>query len=133
MLLLTTVFKAPDEHDRLDDEDHHGPDIPLLSAEDRITREEEDAVFADGPASARGTLMDGIANVSCSLSSTADDQMANSILGAGIIGLPYAIKQAGFVTGITLLIVLAVVTDWTIRLVVVNAKLSGRESYIDVS
>lgn len=59
--------------------------------------------------------------------------MANSILGAGIIGLPYAIKQAGFVTGITLLIVLAAVTDWTIRLVVVNAKLSGRDSYIDVS
>lgn len=58
--------------------------------------------------------------------------MANSILGAGIIGLPYAIRQAGFVTGITLLIVLAAVTDWTIRLVVLNAKLSGRGSYIDV-
>ncbi|KLT45533.1 hypothetical protein CC85DRAFT_136756 [Cutaneotrichosporon oleaginosum] len=58
--------------------------------------------------------------------------MANSILGAGIIGLPYAIKQAGFVTGIVLLIVLAAVTDWTIRLVVLNAKLSGRDSYIDV-
>ncbi len=58
--------------------------------------------------------------------------MANSILGAGIIGLPYAIRQAGFVTGIVLLIVLAAVTDWTIRLVVLNAKLSGRDSYIDV-
>lgn len=58
--------------------------------------------------------------------------MANSILGAGIIGLPYAIRQAGFVTGITLLILLAGVTDWTIRLVVLNAKLSGRGSYIEV-
>lgn len=57
-------------------------------------------VFGDGPMAARGTMMDGIAN------------MANSILGAGIIGLPYAIKQAGFVTGIGLLIGLAVVTDW---------------------
>ncbi|CAD6568517.1 MAG: hypothetical protein TREMPRED_004603, partial [Tremellales sp. Tagirdzhanova-0007] len=46
--------------------------------------------------------------------------------------LPYAIAQAGFVMGITLLVVLAGVTDWTIRLVVINAKLSGRDSYVDV-
>ncbi|CAE7099808.1 unnamed protein product [Rhizoctonia solani] len=58
--------------------------------------------------------------------------MANSILGAGIIGLPYAVSQAGFVTGIILLVVLAGVTDWTIRLIVRNAKLSGRTSYIDI-
>ncbi|CCO27055.1 Putative sodium-coupled neutral amino acid transporter 11 [Rhizoctonia solani AG-1 IB] len=58
--------------------------------------------------------------------------MANSILGAGIIGLPYAVSQAGFVTGIVLLVILAGVTDWTIRLIVRNAKLSGRTSYIDI-
>ncbi|CAE6449029.1 unnamed protein product [Rhizoctonia solani] len=58
--------------------------------------------------------------------------MANSILGAGIIGLPYAVSQAGFVTGILLLVILAGVTDWTIRLIVRNAKLSGRTSYIDI-
>lgn len=58
--------------------------------------------------------------------------MANSILGAGIIGLPYAVARAGFVMGIFLLITLAAVTDWTIRLVVLNAKLSGRESYTEV-
>jgi hypothetical protein len=34
--------------------------------------------------------------------------------------------------GIFLLITLAAVTDWTIRLVVLNAKLSGRESYTEV-
>ncbi|KAG2148508.1 amino acid transporter [Suillus cothurnatus] len=58
--------------------------------------------------------------------------MANSILGAGIIGLPYAVSQAGFFFGIVLLVVLCAVTDWTIRLVVINAKLSGRTSYIEV-
>lgn len=47
--------------------------------------------------------------------------------------LPYAIAQAGFVMGVLLLIGLAIVTDWTIRLVVINAKLSGRDSYTDVS
>lgn len=47
-------------------------------------------------------------------------------------GLPYAIRQAGFFTGIFLLVVLCGVTDWTIRLIVINAKLSGRHSYIDI-
>lgn len=48
------------------------------------------------------------------------------------LGLPYALHQAGFVTGIILLVVLCGVTDWTIRLIVVNAKLSGRSSYIGI-
>ena len=47
-------------------------------------------------------------------------------------GLPYAVRQAGFVTGIILLVVLCGVTDWTIRLIVINAKLSGRSSYIEI-
>lgn len=47
-------------------------------------------------------------------------------------GLPYAIRQAGFFTGLVLLVILCAVTDWTIRLIVVNAKLSGGHSYIDI-
>lgn len=35
-------------------------------------------------------------------------------------------------TGLILLVVLCLVTDWTIRLIVLNAKLSGRNSYIEV-
>lgn len=55
--------------------------------------------------------------------------MANSIIGAGIIGQPYAFKQAGLLTGIILLLVLTITVDWTIRLIVVNSKLSGRDSF----
>ncbi|KAJ5704882.1 hypothetical protein N7536_000571 [Penicillium majusculum] len=40
--------------------------------------------------------------------------MANSIIGAGIIGQPYALRQA---------------VDWTIRLIVINSKLSGADSF----
>ena len=47
-------------------------------------------------------------------------------------GLPYAVSQAGFVTGLILLIILCGITDWTIRLIVINAKLSGRHTYIDI-
>ncbi|KAJ5610351.1 hypothetical protein N7510_007070 [Penicillium lagena] len=55
--------------------------------------------------------------------------MANSIIGAGIIGQPYALRQAGMVMGILLLTALTVTVDWTIRLIVVNSKLSGADSF----
>lgn len=58
--------------------------------------------------------------------------MANSILGAGIVGLPYSMRESGFVAGIVLLVGIALLTDWTIRLIVLNAKLSGRTTYIDI-
>lgn len=55
--------------------------------------------------------------------------MANSIIGAGIIGQPYAFRQAGLLTGVILLIGLTVTVDWTIRLIVINSKLSGSNSF----
>jgi sodium-coupled neutral amino acid transporter 11 len=55
--------------------------------------------------------------------------MANSIIGAGIIGQPYAFKQAGLLAGIVLLVGLTFVVDWTICLIVVNSKLSGSNSF----
>ncbi|PWZ01627.1 hypothetical protein BCV70DRAFT_199059 [Testicularia cyperi] len=58
--------------------------------------------------------------------------MANSILGAGIVGLPYSMRESGFIAGLGLLIGLSFLTDWTIRLIVLNAKLSGRITYIEI-
>ncbi|ORY00100.1 transmembrane amino acid transporter protein-domain-containing protein [Clohesyomyces aquaticus] len=55
--------------------------------------------------------------------------MANSIIGAGIIGQPYAFRNAGLVTGTILLIGLTITVDWTIRLIVINSKLSGANSF----
>lgn len=55
--------------------------------------------------------------------------MANSIIGAGIIGQAYAFKEAGMVTGIVMLIGLTVTVDWTIRLIVINSKMSGSNSF----
>lgn len=55
--------------------------------------------------------------------------MANSIIGAGIIGQPYAFKQAGLLSGILLLIGLTIVVDWTICLIVINSKLAGADSF----
>ena len=55
--------------------------------------------------------------------------MANSIIGAGIIGQPYAFNQAGMTMGIILLIALTITVDWTIRLIIINSKLSGADSF----
>ncbi|PGH22953.1 hypothetical protein AJ80_03002 [Polytolypa hystricis UAMH7299] len=55
--------------------------------------------------------------------------MANSIIGAGIIGQPYAFRQAGMTMGAVLLVILTVTVDWTIRLIVINSKLSGADSF----
>lgn len=55
--------------------------------------------------------------------------MANSIIGAGIIGQPYALRQAGLLAGVLLLLGLTAVVDWTICLIVINSKLSGTSSF----
>ncbi|KAJ5474606.1 hypothetical protein N7475_004172 [Penicillium sp. IBT 31633x] len=55
--------------------------------------------------------------------------MANSIIGAGIIGQPYALRQSGMMMGILLLTALTITVDWTIRLIVINSKLSGADSF----
>ncbi|XP_068185866.1 putative sodium-coupled neutral amino acid transporter 11 [Antennarius striatus] len=53
----------------------------------------------------------------------------NSIIGSGIIGLPYALNLAGLPCGILLLILTAYVTDYSIILLIKGGILSGTNSY----
>lgn len=57
--------------------------------------------------------------------------MANSILGAGIIGQPYAFRNSGLIGGILVMILLTILIDWTLRLMVKNSILSQTKSYQD--
>lgn len=57
--------------------------------------------------------------------------MANSILGAGIIGQPFAFKNSGLVGGLVVMFLLGWLIDWTLRLIVLNAHLSQTRSYQD--
>ncbi|PVH17827.1 uncharacterized protein CXQ87_000725 [Candidozyma duobushaemuli] len=57
--------------------------------------------------------------------------MANSILGAGIIGQPFAFKNSGVLGGTLIMFFLTGLIDWTLRLIVVNAQLSQTRSYQD--
>lgn len=56
----------------------------------------------------------------------------NSILGSGIVGIPYALHKAGFGFGLFLLVSLAVVTDYSLSLLVKSANLAGVTSYQDL-
>ncbi|XP_077583932.1 putative sodium-coupled neutral amino acid transporter 11 [Stigmatopora nigra] len=53
----------------------------------------------------------------------------NSIIGSGVIGLPYALNQAGLPCGLLLLILVAFITDYTIILLIKGGNLSGTNSY----
>lgn len=45
----------------------------------------------------------------------------NSIVGSGVIGIPYALHRAGFGLGLLLLILVAVITDYSLVLMVGHA------------
>lgn len=57
--------------------------------------------------------------------------LINSIVGAGIIGMPYALKQSGIVAGLLLLALVGFLTDKSLRLIVdlasFHPKLKGRD------
>lgn len=111
--------------------------------------EEEDPQSPGGNAGQRGPLLTNIEAPSVTLAGDLDFDaedllesarpksglksaflnMANSIIGAGIIGQAYAFRQAGLITGIVLLVGLTITVDWTIRLIVINSKLSGSNSF----
>ncbi|XP_067842882.1 putative sodium-coupled neutral amino acid transporter 11 isoform X1 [Heptranchias perlo] len=61
--------------------------------------------------------------------SSASFNVINSIIGSGIIGLPYSMKQAGFPLGMLLLFLVAYVTDYSIILLIKGGNLSGTSTY----
>ncbi|KAL7559444.1 hypothetical protein ACA910_010002 [Epithemia clementina (nom. ined.)] len=58
--------------------------------------------------------------------------LVNSIVGAGIIGIPYAISNSGFVVGIFLLVLVSFMTDKTLRMMVEMATYHPKLRYYGV-
>lgn len=52
----------------------------------------------------------------------ASSNLVNSIVGAGIIGIPYAIRMTGLISGVLLLLLVAVLTDKSLRLLIEQAS-----------
>jgi solute carrier family 38 (sodium-coupled neutral amino acid transporter), member 11 len=55
--------------------------------------------------------------------------LINAIIGSGIIGIPFAIQQAGLVAGFILVCLCALLTDKSLRLLVETAKHASSPSY----
>uniref|UniRef100_A0A8D0FI24 Putative sodium-coupled neutral amino acid transporter 11 n=1 Tax=Strix occidentalis caurina TaxID=311401 RepID=A0A8D0FI24_STROC len=53
----------------------------------------------------------------------------NSIIGSGIIGLPYSMKESGFPLGVLLLFGVAYITDYSIILLIKGGNLSSTNTY----
>lgn len=65
-------------------------------------------------------FQNGDLSVDDSLSSLSETSFnyINSIVGSGVIGIPYALVRAGYGVGLILLVFVAVITDYSLRLMV---------------
>lgn len=59
--------------------------------------------------------------------------LVNAIVGSGIVGLPYAIQESGFVPGVVLVVFCALLTEISLRLLIETAKHSNVPSYETVA
>eukprot|EP00804_Cyclotella_cryptica_P024898 CCRYP_011805-RA/>CCRYP_011805-RA protein AED:0.38 eAED:0.38 QI:280/1/1/1/1/1/3/367/619 len=59
----------------------------------------------------------------------ATSNLVNAIIGAGIVGIPFAIKETGLLAGIVLVVLCAFLTDKSLRLLVGTAKHVDVPSY----
>ncbi len=55
--------------------------------------------------------------------------LVNTIVGAGIIGVPYAMNESGLVAGLALIIIVAFLTDKSLRMLIETGKHANVQSY----
>ncbi|XP_052581172.1 putative sodium-coupled neutral amino acid transporter 11 isoform X2 [Peromyscus californicus insignis] len=77
----------------------------------------------------RESLVSGHGHQGKSCQCTAVFNVVNSVIGSGIIGLPYSMKQAGFPLGVLLLFWVSYITDFSLILLIKGGALSGTDSY----
>jgi sodium-coupled neutral amino acid transporter 11 len=58
--------------------------------------------------------------------------LVNSIVGAGLIGIPFALREAGVGVGVMLLLAMGLITDYSIRLLVRTGVENQRLVYQDM-
>uniref|UniRef100_A0A1E1X697 Putative sodium-coupled neutral amino acid transporter 11 n=1 Tax=Amblyomma aureolatum TaxID=187763 RepID=A0A1E1X697_9ACAR len=56
----------------------------------------------------------------------------NSIIGSGVVGIAYAMKQAGFGMGLILLVMFAVTTDYSLCILIKAGITTGTSTYQDL-
>lgn len=56
----------------------------------------------------------------------------NSIIGSGVVGIAYALKEAGFAMGVILLITFAAITDYSLCILIKAGISTGTATYQDL-
>jgi amino acid permease len=59
--------------------------------------------------------------------------MTVAIIGVGILALPYAVKQAGLILGLILILLGAIVTNFSLRLLLISADFAQARSFMDLA
>lgn len=62
----------------------------------------------------------------------ASSNLVNSIVGAGIIGIPYALRMSGLVAGTLLLLLVAIMTDKSLRLLIEQAYFHPKLRHLNI-
>eukprot|EP01084_Bolivina_argentea_P181006 312665_1 len=58
--------------------------------------------------------------------------MMNAILGAGVIGLPYVFSEAGLFGGLFLMFFFALISSYSLTLLIISAKRCNQKNYEDL-
>eukprot|EP01083_Nonionella_stella_P181711 651843_1 len=58
--------------------------------------------------------------------------MLNSIIGAGVVGLPYVYSTAGLFGGLFLMVLFAFISAYSLKLLIISAKLCQQNNYEDL-
>ena len=53
----------------------------------------------------------------------------NVIVGAGVLAMPFCFKTAGWLLGTIILLLTALLTDWSLQLLLLSGNLCGKRSY----
>ena len=61
--------------------------------------------------------------------SGATSNLVNAVIGAGIVGMPYAIKETGLVAGAFLIVLCAMMTDKLLLILIDTANHAGVSTY----
>ena len=53
----------------------------------------------------------------------------NVIVGAGVLSMPFCFQTAGWLLGVVILLLTALLTDWSLQLLLLSGDLRGKRSY----
>jgi sodium-coupled neutral amino acid transporter 11 len=107
---------------------------PVAALEIDLIRDDEyrSDNYAEFPSTATASSRSKNSPTGTSSLSQAIFNLSNTIVGAGIIGLPYGLKRSGLVLGLLLMMIVAGLTNYSLRLLIRTAVRHRKTTYEDL-